>query len=142
MMHALILATALSTSAQAADGPPVEVRPLRIANVDAGFSGASFDVVLEAERTRGLPVKLRSLDYTIQIGKTVIAEGSRDYDSLKLKKGQPVKVKVPVELSAGQALKAVTKVAAGRDLKIKVKGTAGLKVWFIPFTVPFSAKGP
>jgi hypothetical protein len=141
-MHALLLATALSTPVQAADGPPLEVRPKRIADLDVSLSGASFDVVLEAERMRGIAVKLRSLDYTIQVGKTVVAEGSRDYDGVKLKKGQPVTVRVPVELSGGQALKAAGKIASGRDLKIKVKGTAGLGIWFIPFTVPFSAKGP
>ena len=142
MMHALVLVTALSTSAQAADGPPVEIRPMRIADVDIGLSGASFDVVLEAERMRGITVKLRSLDYTIQVGKTVVASGSREYSGLKLKKGEPVKVRVPVELSGTEALKVASKVVAGRDLKIKVKGNAGLGIWFIPFTVPFSAKGP
>ena len=141
-MHSLLLVTALSAPVQAADGPPLDVRPKRIADLEVGLSGASFDVVLEAERTRGIAVKLRSLDYTIQVGKTVIAEGSRDYNGVKLKKGQPVTVRVPVELSGGQALKAVTKIAAGRDLKIKVKGKAGLGIWFIPFTVPFQAKGP
>lgn len=141
-MHALVLATVLSAPAQAADGPPVEIRPNRIADVEVGLSGASFDVILEAERMRGITVKLRSLDYTIQVGKTVVASGSREYSNLKLKKGEPVKVRVPVELGGAEALKVAGKVAAGRDLKIKVKGNAGLGIWFIPFTVPFSAKGP
>jgi hypothetical protein len=143
MTHTLLLAAALAGPAQAEDkGPPVEIRPKKISNLDIGLSGASFDVVLEAERTRGIPVRLRSLDYTIQVGKVVVAEGERHYPATKLAKGKPVQIRVPVELSGTEALKAAGNIAGGRDLKIKVKGTAGLGIWFIPFKVPFSAKGP
>jgi hypothetical protein len=143
MTPTLLLATALAAPVHAAEkDPPVDIRPKKISNVDVGLSGATFDVVLEAERTRGIAVKLRSLEYTIQVGKTVVARGEREYDAVKLRRGQPVTIKVPVELSGGEALQAIGRIAAGRDLKIKVKGNAGLGIWFIPFTVPFSAKGP
>ena len=143
MTPTLLLAASLASPALAGKkDPPVDIRPKKIANVDVGFSGASFDVVLEAERTKGIGVKLRSLEYTIQVGKTVVARGEREYDGVKLRRGEPVSIRVPVELSGGQALKAVGRIAAGRDLKVVVKGNAGLGIWFIPFTVPFSAKGP
>jgi len=143
MTPALLLAAALTAPAHAGDkGPPLEVRPKRIADLDIGLSGASFDVVLEAERTRGITVKLRSLEYEIKVGKTTVARGEREYDTVKLKRGEPVAIRIPVELSGSQALKAAGKIAAGRDLQIKVKGNAGLGIWFIPFTVPFAAKGP
>jgi hypothetical protein len=143
MTHALLLAAALAGPAQADDkGPPVEIRPKRIADVDIGLSGATFDVILEAERTRGITVKLRSLEYEIKVGKTTVARGDREYDAVKLRRGEPVKIRIPVELSGADAIKAAGKIAAGRDLKIKVKGNAGLGIWFIPFTVPFAAKGP
>lgn len=143
MTHALLLATALAGPAHAGDkGPPVEIRPKRIAEMDIGLSGATFDVVLEAERTRGITVKLRSLEYEIMVGKTTVARGEREYDAVKLRRGEAVNIRIPVELSGTQAIKAAGKIAAGRDLKIKVKGNAGLGIWFIPFTVPFSAKGP
>lgn len=143
MTPTLLLATALATPAHAGDkAPPVDIRPKTIANLDVGLSGASFDVVLEAERTRGIAVKLRSLEYTIKVGKTEVARGEREYSSVKLRRGETVTIKVPVELSGKQALKAAGRIAAGRDLKIVVKGNAGLGIWFIPFTVPFAAKGP
>lgn len=143
MTPTLLLTAALATSAHAAEKPPpVDIRPKKIANLDVGLSGASFDVVLEAERMKGIAVKLRSLEYTIQIGKTVVAHGEREYGPVKLRRGEPVTIKVPVEMDGGQALKAATRIAAGRDLKIVVKGNAGLGIWFIPFTVPFVAKGP
>lgn len=143
MTHALLLATALATQAQAGDKPPpLTIQPKRVADLDVGLSGATFDVVLEAERTRGITVRLRHLDYEVRIGGAVVAQGVREYDNVRLRRGEPVKIRVPVELSGREALQAAGKIASGRELKIKVRGSAGLGIWFIPFTVPFAAKGP
>lgn len=136
-----VLATALTAAPAHAADSPVDIAPVGVKNLDVGLSGASFDVVLEAERTRGwLPLKLRSVDYVVMVGKAQVATGTREYDGLKLKKGDPVRFRVPVELSGGEALTAMGRIASGRSVKVKVKGTAGLGIFFIPIKVPFSAK--
>ncbi len=139
MSPSLLLAAVLATASAAEKPQPIVVEPKRVTNVDIGLSGATFDVVLEAERTRGLTVKLRHLDYSIQVGKTVVAEGAKEYDSVRLRKGEPVLITVPVEMSGIQALELAGRIAAGRDLKVKVKGNAGIRVWFFPMTIPFAA---
>ena len=50
MTPTLLLATALATPLRKTK-PPVDIRPKTITNLDAGLSGASFEV-LEVERTR------------------------------------------------------------------------------------------
>jgi hypothetical protein len=133
-----LLATSLS--AQAASDPPVLFKPLGIENLNVGLGGGSFDLLVEVQRTRGLAVRLRSLDYTVKMGGRVVTSGDREYSGKRISKRDPVIVEIPVNFSAADALTTGIDALASGKINAKVKGEAGL-AWFIfPFKVPFDRK--
>ncbi len=142
-MSPLIFATLLSatiSTAHAGGGPPVTIVPVAVENMKMGLSGGSLDVVLEAERTRGIRVRLRHLDYEVLMAGDVLSKADRDYSGTVLKKGQPVDIAVPVNISAGDALNIGVNALTKGNMGVRVRGEIGLSIFFIPFTVPFDQK--
>ncbi len=131
---------ALSLDAAAAKEPPVLVKPVGVENIDIGLSGGSFDLLLEAERTRGIRVRLRDLDYTVKMGGRVVTRGDREYSGKVLRKGQPIIIEVPVEFSATDALATGLDALTNGKVNVRIQGEAGLRVLLIPFSVPFDQK--
>ena len=132
---ALLLAGA---PAKAAD--PLRIEPVEIRNLDVGLGSARFDLVVEAERLRGLPLRLRSLRYAVVVDRVTVSQAERDYTSerVRLRKGEPVTFAIPVELDAAEALTIATKgLMAGKALRVQVKGAAGVQVLVFPIRVPF-----
>lgn len=139
-MSALLLAAALAGPPAAAATDPVRVRPVGVENVRMGLGHATFDLVVEAERLKGLPVVLRTLDYAIVIDRVRVAQTVGDYrgQRLRLKKGEPVRFTLPVELNAAEALALATQgISEGLGLRVKLSGKAGVRLLFLPLTVPF-----
>ena len=116
------------------------VKPVGVENIDIGLSGGSFDLLLEAERTRGIRVRLRDLDYTVKMGGRVVTRGDREYSGKVLRKGQPIIIEVPVEFSATDALATGLDALANGKVNVRIQGEAGLRVLLIPFSVPFDQK--
>lgn len=140
-MPALFAAALLALSLDAAaKEPPVLVKPVGVENIDIGLSGGSFDLLLEAERTRGIRVRLRDLDYTVKMGGRVVTRGDREYSGKVLRKGQPIIIEVPVEFSATDALATGLDALANGKVNVRIQGEAGLRVLLIPFSVPFDQK--
>ena len=138
-MLALPLALLLAGApAEAAD--PLRIEPVEIRNLDVGLGSARFDLVVEAERLRGLPLRLRSLRYAVVVDRVTVSQAERDYTSerVRLRKGEPVTFAIPVELDAAEALTIATKgLMAGKALRVQVKGAAGVQVLVFPIRVPF-----
>ena len=138
-----LLAAALAVGAPGlaeAKEPPVLFEAQGVKNVQIGLSGGSFDVMVQAERTRGLAVKLRHLEYEILLAGQPFSEASRDYDGMKLRKGEPQLIPIPVRFDAEKALKAGMAALGSEKLEVRVRGEAKLSVLCIPFTVPFDQR--
>lgn len=134
----LPLLLALSGAAGAASS--VQVEPVGLNDVKLSLGSASFDLVLRVERTRGLPVRLRKLDYALQVGKVRVTQARADYRHLKLRKGQPVDVELPVRLDAGQAAAVALDAFGAGQLTVRISGKAGVSVLLLPISVGFDER--
>lgn len=134
----LPLALLLSTPAHALGVFPVGLRDVRV-----GMSGASFTVMVEVEREKGLPVRLRGLDYALRIDQAPVASAEIKYkdDKVVLRKGQPVRVGIPVTLDAAEAMKIVSRgFRGGSNLRVAVVGNAKVSVLGLPFRLPYKTE--
>jgi hypothetical protein len=130
-----LLALLLQTTLALAREAPVQVRPVDLRSVQIGLGGASFDLVLEAERTRGLPLRLRSLDYRVEVNGRTITTAQQDLGGLRLRKGEPAQVVLPVRLSGLDAVAAIADTIQKRDLAVRLTGEARVRVCLIPARV-------
>jgi len=140
-MTSLLLAAALVTAPTAAadDTAPLRITPVGVEHLDVGLGGARFDLVVEAERLKGLPVVIRTLDYAIDVDRLKIAQTRGDYrgEGLRLRKGDPVRFSIPVELDASEAMALVASgLGQGRDLRVRLTGHAKVRMLLIPFRIP------
>lgn len=139
MISLLLAATLASAPALAADTPPLRVTPVGVERLELGRGGARFDLVVEAERLKGLPVQIRTLDYTLDVDRVKIAQTRGDYrgQRLRLKRGQPVRFSIPVELDAAEAMAIIASgLGQGLDLRVRLTGHAKVRLLFIPFRIP------
>lgn len=139
LLPALTLAAAITGPAHAG-GAPLKLTPVGVRDLQIGLSGGSFDLVVEAERSKGLPIKLRNLQYELLIGNVVLTETERDYDAVVLRRGEPVEIAIPVTLDASTAMSAGAKALTSGRLDLRIRGTAGLRILVFPLTVGFDEK--
>jgi hypothetical protein len=131
---------ALATAGPAHAGEPLQLTPIGVKDLQVGFSGGSFDLVIEAERLKGLPIKLRNLEYELLVGNVVVTETETDYDGVVLRKGEPVEIAIPVTLDASTAMSAGAKAMASGKLDLRIRGTAGLRVLIFPVKIDFDER--
>lgn len=139
LLPALTLAAATAGPAHAGD-QPLKLTPIGVKDLQVGFGGGSFDLVIEAERMKGLPLKLKSLEYELLVGNVVVTETETDYDAVVLRKGEPVEIAIPVTLDASTAMSAGAKAMASGKLDLRIRGTAGLKVLIFPVKIDFDER--
>lgn len=139
LLPALTLALATAGPAQAG-GEPLKLTPIGIEDLQVGFGGGSFDLVIEAERLKGLPIKLRNLEYELLVGNVVVTETDTEYDSVVLRRGEPVEIAIPVTLDASTAMSAGAKAMASGKLDLRIRGTAGLRVLIFPVKIDFDER--
>jgi len=137
MTSALLLAAALSTAH--AKGP-IHIEPASVEHFKMGLTGGSFDVMVSAQRTGCLPLKLRELDYEIMVAGKRFAKGTTTYKKMAIKKDKPTTIPIHVKFTTGQALSAGIAAMSGKKLKIRVKGEADVSVLFFPLTIPFNER--
>jgi hypothetical protein len=135
-MTSLLLAAALSAPVAHAEDP-ITIEPVAVENLQIGMGGGSFDLVLKASRNKGLPVTLRWLEYELLVGNVVVTENEREYDGVKLKKGEPATFSLPVKLDASTAFSAGAKAMSSGRLDLRLRGQAGLKVLIFPIRIEF-----
>ena len=135
----LTLALLAALGAAHARPPAVTARPVGIRDPKIGLQGASFVLEVEVERQRGLGARLRGLDYSLAVSEVRVAEQHVDYDGVRLRKGRPVRVRIPVKISAGDALEAGLQSFTRGSLRVQLSGEADLRVLLIPFSLPFEA---
>jgi Late embryogenesis abundant protein len=134
----LLLCALFALPAHARD-QGVDVRPTDIRGLQVGLGGATFDLVLEVERTRGVAVRLRSLTYDLAVNGRSITADERDLDGVKLKRGIPTEVVIPVQIGARDALGMLGSALNQGDLDVKLTGTAKVRVLLVPFSVDIDA---
>lgn len=134
----LFLGALLALPAHARD-QGVDVKPTTVRGLEVGLGGATFDLVLEVERTRGVAVRLRGLDYDVEVNGRSITADELDLAGIKLKRGVPTEVVIPVQLGARDALGMVGSAMSQRDLQVKLTGTAKVRMLLIPFSVDIDA---
>jgi len=139
LIPALMVATAVSGTAHAG-GEPLKLTPVGVKDVQLGFTGGSLDLVVEAERLKGLPLHLRSLEYELLVGNVVVTETQTDYDGVVLRKGEPVEISIPVRLDASTAMSAGAKAMSSGSLDLRIRGTAGLRVLVFPVNISFDER--
>ena len=140
LFFALLFGLLLGSPAWAAKDP-IRVVPVGIEDVRLGLGSASFGLVVQAERLKGLPVRLRSLEYEIEVARTRVSQSRTDYDGIKLKKGHPIKIVVPIELNAAEALSLAARgLQGGEDLQLRIRGAAKVRVLIFPLRLPFKAE--
>ena len=134
-----MLAIALTLSVAEA-APPVSVTPTSVNNVEIGLTGGSFDVVLHAQRSGWLPIKIRELDYTIMVAGREFASDTVEYSSLWIGRKEPTSIPIHVQFTMAQALGAGLSALSGKKLRVRVKGTAEASVLFFPVTANFNRR--
>lgn len=139
LLPAMTLALATAGPAHAG-GEPVLLSPVGIRDLQIGFGGGSFDLVIEAERTRGLPIKLRKLEYELLVGNVVVTEADTEYDGLVLRRGEPREIAIPVTLDASTAMSAGAKAMSSGTLDLRIRGRAGLRVLIFPVRIDFDER--
>lgn len=139
LIPALFLATAVSGPAHAG-GEPLKLTPVGVKDVQIGLAGGSLDLVIEAERMKGLPIHLRSLEYELLVGNVVVTDTEREYDGVVLRKGEPVEISIPVRLDASTAMSAGARAMSSGKLDLRIRGTAGLRVMIFPVKINFDER--
>jgi len=125
----------LSTEANAQEMKNITTEVVDVTDVSVDLTGAHFTVVLEMTRHGGPPTKLKQLDYQIVVADEVVGVATYD-QKVKLKKGEPVQLIVPVDvgINAGPAL--MRSIGAG-DASVTIQGEVKVRVLLFPQTRPF-----
>ncbi|RME26233.1 MAG: hypothetical protein D6798_07115 [Deltaproteobacteria bacterium] len=136
-MTPTLLATLLLSSPGAVADDCVSVQPTEIRNARLGGGRARFDLALAVQRTCGWSVRLRHLDFQVELNGARLADQRAEYGGLKLPVGETVEIVVPVELDPGMAVGAsLTTLTTGR-LRLGLTGTAAVRWLFVPFDLDF-----
>ena len=136
----LALLLSLLVGEAAARPPAVTVEVLEVSDVGVAKGKVHFVVVAEVRRPRGLPLRLREVDYRVKVNKTEVLADHLDLDGLRVTQGQPQIVQVPcavgLDAVAGVGLQSLLK----GSMKVRLVGEARARVLLIPFTVPFQTR--
>lgn len=140
MTPALLLALALSSSGPAHAADAVNITPKAVNNLQVGLSGGTLDLVLEADRPRGLPIRLRALNYELFVGNVLVTSAAQEYDGVVLRKGEPATFTIPVRLDASTALSAGMKALSSGSLDLRLRGEAKVRVLIFPLRIDFDER--
>ncbi len=136
MWAPLLLAASLAVApAQAED--PLEFELVGLEVESAGLRETKLQLITELQRTRWPPVRLREIGYQLTIGGQAIADGDASYDGIKLRKGQPEQVRIPVSFRTLQAAGALGKdLVEGGRIGVQLEGALRIRMLLIPFEIP------
>ncbi len=136
MLASLVLAAALATSAAQAEDPlAFELVGVEVESV--GLRETRLQLVTELERTKWPGVRLREIEYALSVGGQAVADGRADYEGLKLRKGQPETIRIPVSFRTLQAAGAIgTDLVEGGQLSVQLEGDMRIRMLLLPFTIP------
>lgn len=135
MIPALLLSAALSTPAAADDC--VRVLPVGLRDVQLAGGEARFDLVLSVQRTCGMAVRLKRLDYRVSVNGVQLADREVEYEGIKLKRDTSAEVVVPVGLDAGEAARLAWSALTSARLSVALSGEATVTWLIFPLTLPF-----
>ena len=124
-----------------AGGKEVDVKVKDLQEVRLTRNGASFVLALEVKRLRGPALKLRRGTATVKVGDTRLPPIEVDFDNVKLERGSPKIVKVPVHVTSDSARAVATDLLRGRDVDVAINGEVKAWVYYIvPVKREFHAK--
>ncbi|MCB9780025.1 MAG: LEA type 2 family protein [Alphaproteobacteria bacterium] len=133
-MTPLMLSLFLAGPARA---EPVEVVPVGLHDIQLSGGRVQAELLLEVERTGGPPMRLRALDYQLQLDGQTVADATASYGGMRLPKDTVVQVTVPVRIDAASAAGLAWRGITQGRLSVAFEGRA--KVWWLlfPVSVPF-----
>ena len=133
-----LLALCLAPAVGRASG--VEVEPVALQDLELGGGRADFDLVLRVERKGGLPVRLRRLKYTVQVGSLRVTEAATRYEGVRLRVGEPVEIAVPVSLDAAEATALALQALTSGRFQVRLSGKAAVSVLLLPIALRFDER--
>jgi hypothetical protein len=136
----LCLFILLFTPQSWAGADPVAVKVLGVEDVSVGLRGVSFTLLLQAERTRGIAINLKSAEARVQVARVELDPIQLKLDGTRLRKGEPVQIRVPCSLDALSAISGVSQAASKGKVHIKAEGSVSGRILIFPFSRPFSVK--
>jgi len=136
MWAPLFIALAIAAApAQAED--PLEFTLVGIEVESAGLQETHLQLITELERTRWPAVRLRSLEHRVSIGGQVVAEGEASYQRIKLRRGEPQEIRIPVSFRTLQAAGALGAGLFGSgQIDVELDATIRARMLLVPFQVP------
>lgn len=141
LLMGLMFLMAGAPGAALAGGKEVDVKVKDLQEVRLTRDGASFVLALEVKRLRGPMLKLRRGTATVKVGDTRLPPIEVDFDNLKLERGHPKVVKVPVHVSSDSARAVATDLLRGRDVDVAINGEVKAWVYYVvPISREFHAK--
>ncbi len=128
-------------AAAPAEAKEVDVKVKDLQEVRLTRNGAAFVLALEVKRLGGPDLRLRTGTATVKVGDTRLPPIEVDFDGLKLEKGRPKTVKVPVQVTADSAREVAAQLLAGREVDVAIHGEVKAFVYYIvPISREFHAK--
>jgi hypothetical protein len=136
MWSALLLAASLATTPALAEDP-LEISLVGVEVESAGLRETRLQLVTELERTRWPPVRLREITYELTIGGRPVAEGEAGYDGLKLRRGEPQQIRIPVSFRTLEAAGALGRdLVGGAQIEVQLTGAMRFRMLLLPVVVP------
>jgi hypothetical protein len=136
----LALLLALLVGEAEARPPAVSVEVTDVTDVTVAKGKMRFVLVAEVSRPRGLPLRLREVDYRLKVNKTEVMADHLDLDGLRVAQGAPQTVRVPCEIGLDEVAGAGLQSLLGGSLQVRLAGEARARVLIVPFTVPFQTR--
>ncbi len=131
-----LLALTLGVAPAAADDP-LEVELVGVEVEKAGLRETRLRLVTEVTRTRWPPVRLRGVEHSFSIGGRVVAEGEAEFSGVKLRRGAPQEIRIPVSFRTLEAAGALGRgVLSSGQIDIELQGAVRCRMLLIPFEVP------
>lgn len=123
-----------------ARAPAVEVEVLGVEDLTMRKGALRFNLSADVHRTRGLPLHLRALKYSLVVNKTPITRQDVDLGGLRIRRGETERVLIPCSLELADAAGLTLQSLTSGSLKVKLKGEASVRVLIFPYSIPFQTK--
>lgn len=137
MWAPLLLALCLVTAPALADDP-LELSLVGVEVESVGLAETRLQLVTQLTRTRWPPVRLRSLEHQVAIGGQVVADGEASYPRVRLRKGVPQEIRIPVSFRTLQAAGALGRGLLGAaQIDVQLQGVLRFRMLLVPFELPF-----
>ncbi len=117
---------------------PLEFSLVSVELESVGLRETRLQLVTEVTRTRWPAVRLRSLEHAVTMGGEVVAEGEASYERIRIRKGAPQEVRIPVSFRTLQAAGALGRGLLGdAQIDIQLQGVLRFRMLLIPLEFPF-----